>query len=431
MHGSQLVTRCRLANEGAHSTFRHPTFKLPNISASLNLGNCSTSAYGHLRTTAILVAAQILWISKLLRTIPYDTHLQRTCSNCLHHTPDTHSIPKTYNPPLPTGKKGQGKTRGVCTSTNAKPLLSWLGSYRALCVTTRVLMHNTQEEVLVQSQKCEDHVGRCHTEAREKGREGVFVMRRGHMVIWKQGRGRNRLRLYCAVPVNPTDLVTETFEPVAYALEDIPANAEVLISYTDNTMPRESRQLELSEKYFFACAYSPCGRTASHGPRYFAIDVARAFLVTAGVGVLGRTAWSIPDSDKSKAMISSLRHPHKWPIWPLPRQPLAALRLALVQSEYIPPRNLERALLHHLLQRLYPMRVVHGFKLANLLSQILGVDYRKVDWRLLRECAAQVGWSHGGGVVFAGVRGLVGVRLEDIVLEAEVEKIVSMMEDLT
>ncbi|CUS15538.1 unnamed protein product [Tuber aestivum] len=88
----------------------------------------------------------------------------------------------------------------------------------------RVLMHNTQEEVLEQSQQCEDHVGRCHTEAREKGREGVFVMRRGHMVIWKQGRGRNRLRLYCAVPVNPTDLVTETFEPVGITFHPVAAS---------------------------------------------------------------------------------------------------------------------------------------------------------------------------------------------------------------
>ncbi|CUS15537.1 unnamed protein product [Tuber aestivum] len=141
-------------------------------------------------------------------------------------------------------------------------------------------------------------------------------------------------------------------------------------------MPCERRQLELSEKYFFACAYSPCGRTASHGP--------------------------VPPC-------------------------LVGGRNTIARSDPVSYQ-----------QRFYPIRVVDGFKLANLLSQILGVDYRKVDWRLLRECAAQVGWSHGGGVVFAGVvsrrrekRGLIGVRLEDIVLEAEVEKIVSMVEDLT
>ncbi|CUS08318.1 unnamed protein product [Tuber aestivum] len=83
--------------------------------------------------------------------------------------------------------------------------------------------------------------------------------------------------------------------------------------------------------------------------RYIAINVARAFLVTADVEVLEQTAWSALGSDKSKAIISSLRHLHNSPIWPLSRQPLAALRLALVRSEYIPPRNLERALLHHLL----------------------------------------------------------------------------------
>ncbi|KAG0640426.1 hypothetical protein HOY80DRAFT_958713 [Tuber brumale] len=76
-----------------------------------------------------------------------------------------------------------------------------------------------------------------------------------------------------------------------------------------------------------------------------------------------------------------------------------------------------------------------------------GVDYKKVVWGLLCECAAQVGWSHGGGGVFAGVvsrkreevrrdlekeqwRGWVGVMLEDISLGAEVGKIVGMVEGL-
>jgi len=76
---------------------------------------------------------------------------------------------------------------------------------------------------------------------------------------------------------------------------------------------------------------------------------------------------------------------------------------------------------------------VPGFTLAKLALTDSGVDYRKVVWGLLCGCAAQVGWSHGGGGVFAGVvsrkreevrrdlekeqwRGWVGVMLEDISL---------------
>jgi len=258
------------------------------------------------------------------------------------------------------------------------------------------------------------------------------------------------------------------------ALEDIPANAEILISYIDNTAPRERRQLELSEKYFFTCACSRCTNPASPTDGFLCIcggvgipsreevlcnKCARALPVTADMEVLEQAAWSVLGSDKSEAMISNLRRLHRSPVWPLPRQPLAALHLALVQSEYIPSGHWERALLHYLLvylrldpvfypQRFHPVRVVHGFTLANLFLQVPGVDYGKAVWGLLCECAAQVGRSHGDGGGFASVvsrkreevrrdlekeeqtRGWVGMKLEDIGLEAEMGKVVRMVEGL-
>jgi len=158
-----------------------------------------------------------------------------------------------------------------------------------------------------------------------------------------------------------------------HTLEVIPANAQVLISYIDNTVPRERTPSPAPTSPEIALpgprtSFSVPGRGSEYhrANRYFAINVARAFLVTADVEVLEQTAWSALSSDKSKAMISSLGHLHKSPIWPLPRQPLAALHLALVQGKYIPPRSLERDLLHHLLvyrcpdpvsyqQRFHPM----------------------------------------------------------------------------
>lgn len=259
------------------------------------------------------------------------------------------------------------------------------------------------------------------------------------------------------------------------ALEDIPANAEILISYIDNTAPRERRQLELLEKYFFTCTCSRCTNPTSPMDGFLCAcggvgiptreqqvlcnKCAQALPVTADMDVLEQAAWSALSSDKSEAMISILEHLHKSPVWPLPRQPLAALHLALVQSEYIPSGNWKQALLHYLLvylrltlvfypQRLHPVRVVHGFTLANLLLQVPGADYGKVVWGLLCECAAQVGRSHGDGGGFASVvsrkreevrkdlekeeetRGWVGMKLEDIGLGTELGKLLRMVDGL-
>ncbi|KAG0125111.1 hypothetical protein HOY82DRAFT_165915 [Tuber indicum] len=474
----------------------------------------SRGGHGLFTTTAIPAGTQILSIPKPLVTIPDDAHLQSTCSNCLHHAPDTPSVLTTYSSPRKLsaclgckivkycGKECQTEDwkrvhKHEC-KTFAKLPRALPGSVR---VTMRVLMQNAEGGVLAQ---CEDHVERFRTEAGGKRWEGVFVMGKGAHGYSRTRRGEGEVRrLYCAVLVNSMTLVTETFDPIGIAfdplaasinhdcipnavmlfngrilqiraLEDIPANAEVLISYIDNTVPRERRQLELSEKYFFTCACSRC--TGPAGPMdgflcacggvgmpsreaVLCNRCARALPVTADVEILEQTAWSALDSDKSEAMISALGHLHKSPLWPLPRQPLAALHLALVQGEYIPSGNWERALLHHLLiylrldpvfypQRFHPMRVVHGFTLANLFLQIPGVDYGKVVWGLLCECAAQVGRSHGAGGVFAGVvarkreemrrdlekeeqpRGWVAERLVDIGLEAEMGKIVGMVEGL-
>ncbi|PWW79336.1 SET domain-containing protein [Tuber magnatum] len=474
----------------------------------------SRGGRGLFATTAIPAGTQIISIPRPLVTVPGDAHLQSTCSNCLRHSPDKLSILATYNPPrkLSTclgckvvrycGKECQTEDwervhKHEC-ETFAKLPRALPGSVR---VTMRVLMQNAEEGVLAQ---CEDHVERFRTEAGGKIWEKVFVMGKGAHGYSGTRRSEEEVRrLYCAVLVNSMTLVTETLDPIGIAfdplaasinhdctpnaiilfdgralqvraLEGIPANAEILISYIDNTVPRERRRLELSEKYFFTCACSRC--TGPAGPidgfmctcggvgilsheAVLCSKCARALPVTAGVDVLEQTAWSALDSDKSDGMISSLKRLHKSPVWPLPRQPLAALHLALVQSEYIPSGNWEKALLHYLLsylrldpvfypQRYHPVRVVHGFTLANLFLQIPGVDYGKVVWGLLCECAAQVGRSHGDGGGFAGVvarkreevrrdlekeeqtRGWVRLRLEDIGLEAEMGKVVGMVEGL-
>ncbi|KAK4948002.1 hypothetical protein LTR10_013055 [Elasticomyces elasticus] len=45
-----------------------------------------------------------------------------------------------------------------------------------------------------------------------------------------------------------------------HALRDISENEEITLSYTDNTLPVESRQAELMERYFFKCSCNLCAK---------------------------------------------------------------------------------------------------------------------------------------------------------------------------
>ncbi|RPA98069.1 SET domain-containing protein [Choiromyces venosus 120613-1] len=469
--------------------------------------------HGLFTTTAIPAGTQILSIPKPLVTIPDDAHLQNTCSNCLHHAPDTPSVLTTYSPTRKLsaclgckvakycGKECQAEDwkrvhKHECKNF-AKLPRTLPGSVRA---AMRVLMQNAEERVLAE---CVGHVDKFQAEG--KRWEVVFIMGKGVHGYSGTKRGEEEVRrLYCAVLVNSITLVTETFDPIGIAfdplaasinhdctpnavmlfsgralqvraLEDIPANSEVLISYTDNTAPRERRQLELAEKYFFTCACARC--TSPSGPMdgflcavcggvgipgrdaVMCNKCSRNIPVTADMEILEQESWAALHSTDTEGMMAGLKALHKTPGWPLSRQPLSALHLALVQGGYIPAGDWQKALLHYLLvylrldpifypQRFHPVRVVHGFTLANLFLQITdGSDYGKVVWGLLCECAAQVPRSHGDGSVGFGevvarkkeeikrdlekeerTREWVGMRLEDIGLEAEMKRVVGMVE---
>lgn len=303
--------------------------------------------------------------------------------------------------------------------------------------------------------------------------------------------------------VNSATLVTEAFEPIGAAFDTTAAmvnhdcdpntvmvfdgrqlsiralvelreGEEITISYIDSSMPRERRRDELEGKYFFKCQcrrcagqrslldsfLCGCGGKANEAEGEGKLSCGKCDSVQPvelpKLRVIEGDAWAAVETGDTMKAIKAL---HKCQVWPLQRQPLPLLHHSIVHTEYIPTSSWNLALLHSLLlymrvdpvyypQRHHPVRVVHGFTLANLFLQITDVDYGKVIWGLLCETAAQVGKSHGEASRFAEiVRGKraevehdlraeeptkvwVGMKLDEIGLSEELRKVMALVDEL-
>ncbi|KAK2738631.1 hypothetical protein FQN57_006949 [Myotisia sp. PD_48] len=175
------------------------------------------------------------------------------------------------------------------------------------------------------------------------------------------------------------------------AVRNIEKDEQVYISYVDSTNPFETRQKELSERYFFQCKCSKCllkGNTRedtflplpSSAP---ALDI--AVLKEAKKKALDLLATSkTPGISTSSAVVkirSAMKVLRNTKVWPITRQPYPLLRdeliVALVENGAF-YAALGQAAIRHLRvdpilypQEQHPIRATHAWALVTILSSLM------------------------------------------------------------
>jgi SET and MYND domain-containing protein len=211
------------------------------------------------------------------------------------------------------------------------------------------------------------------------------------------------------------------------SLKSISKGEEIFISYIDATLPRERRQHELLQRYFFSCQCSKCKKgNETCEDRFFVEPPPPELLqrVNLVFGIIERAKRLEPEPEEYyQYLMEAMKIPTAAKaFWPVNRQPWPQLR-GLLEEAMVITQRWTQALSQFVFKYFYidpflypvtwhPTRVLNKWMLYNIIDHVMilivkgevsdhalmpeeYINWHTVNWGLLNEVASNVELSHG------------------------------------